>query len=153
MGGLPSASPVRNGNNFKLYANAPPSNCLFERMGGLEGGALGAEFVMMHKRRHDHGKTVVHRTAPHRRGQDLPLPCELCLSAQLEAHGPPRSNIRRGTALVQVQVRMSPISVFCPYFSSLIESVIFKDDVAVERHTPFPYYSTPSSSLNDILRV
>lgn len=65
MGGLPSALPVRNGNNFKLYAKAPPSNCPFERMGGLEGGVLGAEFVMMHKRRHDYGKTMGHHITPH----------------------------------------------------------------------------------------
>lgn len=33
--------------------------------------------------------------------------------------------------------------------SFLIVSVIFKDDVAVERHIPFPYHSTRISSLND----
>lgn len=65
MGGVPSALPVRNGNNFKLYAKAPPSNCPFERMGVLEGGVLGAEFVMMHKRRHDYGKTMGHHITPH----------------------------------------------------------------------------------------
>lgn len=138
MGGLPSASPVRNGNNFKLYANAPPSNCLFERMGVLEGGVLGAEIVMMRKRRHDNGKTTVHHITPHRRGQDSQLPWRFVSTVQgsWAALIKYQARIRASSSVSSDMSRLCLLSLLFV----LTVSVIFQGDVAVERHISFLHY-------------
>lgn len=91
---------------------------------------------------------MVHHITPHRRGQDLQPPCQVCQHA-LSLMSRPDQISGQEPLLKRLCTVMCHLCFLSLLFFSLIVSVIFNYDVAVERHIPFPYYSNHILSLND----